>query len=213
MANRPSGTDGSDFQYRQVIHNKYKKRAAAKRTVTVTTYLVLPSHIIRALWQCFPIWIGVGDATTYTWPILAGALVSVILQLAGLSTKPQPSHRILMVSNVIMVFVTVASILVFWLYHTMAPKHQLYPELGAQYLMKSYGWQYTTVQPVLTTVEAISDILSIGFSGLCSLLTFNYVMDISGKNEKSVGTRWNPRMAHTSTTMEELRVPEQKKLK
>uniref|UniRef100_A0A061SBP3 Uncharacterized protein n=1 Tax=Tetraselmis sp. GSL018 TaxID=582737 RepID=A0A061SBP3_9CHLO len=197
---RPEGTDGSDHEYRQVIHDRYKQRALAKKRIKTLTWLLVPAHILRLLLHCIPIFINVGDATTGSYYIAFAAILSFLIQLGGISTKPQPSHRALMLSNIIMALVLVADVMTFWLYHTMAPKRLLYPELVAKYFMRRKKWPKAMVRNVVATVEASVSLFAIGITGACVWITYSYVMDISGKRER-MGS-FNPRDAHSGAHSE-----------
>eukprot|EP00873_Tetraselmis_striata_P001658 jgi/Tetstr1/421922/TSEL_012822.t1 len=190
---RPEGTDGSDHEYRQVIHNRYKNRATLKKRIALLTHLVIPAHALRALWHCTPIFLGVGDCTTGTYYVFALAFMSSLLQTAGLNAKPQPSYRVLMVSSIAMMLAVVGDGMLFWAYFTMAPKHLLYPELIANQMMLKRGLSYGTVKSIASTVEAFVTAASLLVTLPCVKFTHTFVMDISGKSERMGGTRWNPK--------------------
>ncbi|GMH33569.1 hypothetical protein BSKO_01403 [Bryopsis sp. KO-2023] len=154
---RPEGTDGSDFGFRMVIHDRYKFMADLRKYNKILAF----SHVPLLLLSCA--WCSVGMLAGHPFPNAIGFLVvleffcllSYFLAAPGTGRE---KLKYMKMYGFLIGLIAAEHILTRYWYHVRHPKDELYPKVFAHYLELHYGVTNTaSVQKTLEIGEATLD--------------------------------------------------------
>ncbi|KAG2453340.1 hypothetical protein HYH02_001564 [Chlamydomonas schloesseri] len=176
MPPRPAGTDGSDWSYREVIEDRYKRMAVNMSASLLLHQIQSLAVVLKLAWLCIPVYISEGNPNQFLWALLALLVVGNVCFYLG---KPRgrcvlPLMKVAASCVLITVSLTFIS---FWKMYVMEPKTSLYSRRLYKFLKDQGRASSPTTLEVLKTVEGLVDVFVLAGCGVCFFVLNNWVKD------------------------------------
>ncbi|GLC37196.1 hypothetical protein PLESTB_000990300 [Pleodorina starrii] len=176
MPLRPEGTDGSDWSYREIVEDRYK-RMAVNMSATFFLHQVQSAVLLLKLaWYLIPVFVEERQPDTFIYPFLVCLVVGNICFYAG---KPR-GRCVLPLMKVAALLVMCTAGLHFvglWRYHLLDPKTKQVTRRLFKHLKDTGAISSPTWLTVFVALETVLD-GAVGLSaGLCFFAFNNWVRD------------------------------------
>ncbi|GFR43812.1 hypothetical protein Agub_g4937 [Astrephomene gubernaculifera] len=176
MPPRPEGTDGSDWSYREVVADRYKRMAVNMSATFFMHQVQSAVLVLKLLWYLFPVVAEERRPDPFFFALLAFLVVGNICFYAG-----RPRGRCvlpLMKVAALLVMATLGLHFVsLWKYHLLEPKTSQYGRRLYKLLRDRGTLESPTWLTVFTAAEGVLDAALVAAAGTCFFIFNNWVRD------------------------------------
>ncbi|KAL4434165.1 hypothetical protein ABPG75_000606 [Micractinium tetrahymenae] len=176
--------DGSDWSYRMVIEDRYKRMAVMRRTIRISAIVQLVYICVRTLWHSIPFLTGEPPLTRSTEFIFYAGVALFLLRAWAFGFGKAHRERLgaIMLYSLASMLLTAEIVLVFYMYHVDANMMgrgagKQYPQMLARHYAPRLGLPAATVVLAAQWFERILDVAGILAGGLNVWVTKEYVME------------------------------------
>ncbi|KAG2438803.1 hypothetical protein HXX76_005344 [Chlamydomonas incerta] len=176
MPPRPEGTDGSDWSYREVIEDRYKRMAVNMSATLLLHQVQSLAVILKLAWSAIPLYIAEGSPNHFFWAVLVLLVAGNLFFYMG---KPR-GRCVLPYMKVAVTCVLMTLALTFigiWKMYMLDPKTSLLSRRLFKYLKDQGRVSSTKALDTLTTVEGVVDAAVLAACGICFFVFNNWVRD------------------------------------
>uniref|UniRef100_A0A7S0RK51 Uncharacterized protein n=1 Tax=Chlamydomonas leiostraca TaxID=1034604 RepID=A0A7S0RK51_9CHLO len=175
---RPDGTDGTDHQFREQIDDSYKSMPIWRTAGWLALHAAFIPMCGKMAIAFVPHYLDGGMPHPQTMVMAAMYLLAVIFWKLAKPATYKESLLLTKLTNTCVMILCVLHVVELYRYHTMLPKHTLYPRRLAQYLREEVGgtWAAGHWQNTFTVFEALVECFTMVFLGAAAFSFHNYIL-------------------------------------
>ncbi|KAG2488676.1 hypothetical protein HYH03_012837 [Edaphochlamys debaryana] len=173
---RPEGTDGSDFSYREVIEDRYKRMAVNMSATLLLHQIASGLALLKVIYMLTPMWTDGGRVEPFAY-VLTGLIVTSNLCFYAGKPRGRCVLPLMKVAALTILAITGMHVLSVWKYHMLDAKTQQISRRVYKHLRDNDSATKPWVLDALVLAESVLDAATFIGGGVCFFVFNNWVRD------------------------------------